>query len=563
MAGQKESLLEHLERIAFFLDLQGENVFKIKAFKTGIEILGGLDEKELFEKIVDGSLIEAKGIGKGILAVCQEFLKGGSSSELQRVQENLPEGLFDWRNISGLGPKKIKAIYQSLGISTLGELEYACRENRLVNLPGFGEKSQTKIRAELQALKNRQGKYLLADALATAEEIESKIPKNVAFDQLGDLGAKRPIVEEFKYLVVYHTQKPSLQLVGQKQPTDRINDAVKNKEIRFKTKDGFPCLFLFRKPEERVTRAIFETSHSDHWQSLVNAAQKKNLELNEDHLGGGESPKSEEEFYERLGLPFHRPEQRELTARSSLEKALHEDDLVGVFHAHTLDSDGDATLEQMAKAAKKRQWKYLGISEHSKTASYAHGMEEARLTEQWNWIDEWNEKTPDFKILKGIESDILKDGSLDYSDKILKKFDFVIASIHARYGQKEMTDRLLRAIENPATTMIGHISGRLLLSREAYDFDRQKVVEAAIKHKVVIELNCNPHRLDMDWSDLVWACEKGLLISVNPDAHSPSGFDDVRFGIWMARKALVPKAQIINTWPIEKLYKFLNEKKSA
>ncbi len=206
-------------------------------------------------------------------------------------------------------------------------------------------------------------------------------------------------------------------------------------------------------------------------------------------------------------------------------------------------------------------WQYLGISDHSKSAGYANGLDDARLRKQCEEIDALNAELEDFRIFKGIESDILKDGSLDYSERTLSHLDFVIASIHQRFGIKDMTDRLITAIENPYTTMIGHISGRLLLSREEYDFDHKKVIQAAIKNKVVIELNANPHRLDLDWRDLAWAGREGLLISINPDAHSADGFHDVHYGIWMARKAMFPKDQIVNTWPLKKIESFLKERK--
>jgi DNA polymerase (family 10) len=560
----KARLLEHLDQIAFFLELQGENVFKIRAFRNASESLIPLSDVELTDRIKSGSLMELKGVGKGLLLTAQNFLKSGSSDEWMNAQGKLPASLYELREISGLGPKKIKQLYEELGISKLGELEYACNENRLIGLSGFGEKSQEKILHEIQRINKTRGKFLISEALRIAEDIEAKIPRNVQYERVGDLGAKRPIVESFRYLVLYHSEKPSLKLVGQKSEESRAEKAIKDKEIQFKTKEGHAFTFVFRKPHERVVRSIFETSSEAHWQSLLKRASEKKLKLSPDALVSPHSEldlDSDTAFYAALDLPLHLPEQRELAARPSLSPPVHVDDLQGVFHAHTEDSDGSATVEQMAHAAQKRGWHYLGLSEHSQTASYAHGLDEARLQKQWQKIDELNQKFKDFQILKGIESDILKEGQLDYSDRILKQMDFVIASIHQRFGLKDMTKRLLTAIENPYTTMIGHISGRLLLSREAYDFDRHAVVNAAIKNRVVIELNCNPHRLDMDWQDLVWACEAGLLISLNPDAHSVEGLDDVEYGIWLARKAFIPKSQIINTWPVDKLKEFLKQRR--
>jgi DNA polymerase (family X) len=560
----KMRLLRHLDEIAFFLELQGENVFKIRAFRNASDSLDPLGDHELTELIQSGKLTELKGVGKGLLTTAQEFLASENSNELQKARGKLPASLYDLREVSGLGPKKILSVYEQLGVTNLGELEYACTENRLLTLSGFGEKSQQKILAEILRLNQARGKFLISEALRIAEDIESKIPQNVQFERVGDLGAKRPIVERFRYVVVYHSERPSLKLVGEKSQESRAEKAAKDKEIQFRTKEGHAFTFIFRKPEERVVRSIFETASENHWQSLVERAENRSIALEPDSIAHSKRKlqiENDSAFYAALDLPLHLPEQRELSCREILEKPLHADELVGVFHAHTEDSDGLSTIEEMAKAAAKRGWSYLGLSEHSQSASYAHGLEEKRLKEQWSKIDSLNSEFENFKIFKGIESDILKDGKLDYPTRILEKFDFVIASIHQRFGMKDMTDRLLAAIENPYTTMIGHISGRLLLSRDAYEFDRQKIVKAAIKNKVVIELNSNPHRLDMAWEDLAWACEKGLLVSINPDAHSIQGLDDINYGIWLARKALIPRAQIINTWPIEELETFLRKRR--
>lgn len=573
----KERLLAHLDEIAFFLELQEENPFKIRAFRNAHEIIEEIDEETLKKEVLDGSLVERKGIGKGLMATATSFLESESSPEWESAKADFPTSLLELRDVSGLGPKKIKKIFHDLAIASLGELEYACIENRLIKLEGFGEKTQTKILQEIQKLKNRRHKYLLPDAVHIGEEITDKFPRNVEFEALGDLGMRREIVDEFKYLVLYKTERPQLKIVGaepDQEPSPkqkRVREAVEKKEIQFRTKEGAPCRFIFRKYEERFTYSVYGTSSEEHWKSLVQRAKKKSLLLTPESLEvlntKTQKPehriefKSEEDLYQALGLPFHLPEQREWPADLELEKALHPDEILGAFHAHTQASDGKNSTLEMAEAAQKLGWSYLGISDHSKTAFYANGLDDERVRHQWKEIEQVQKQLKNFRIFKGVESDILKNGDLDYPEKILKGFDFVIASIHQRYGLKDMTERLLACIRHPLTSMIGHISGRLLLSREAYDFDRTRIIEECIRRQVIMEFNANPHRLDMDWRDLYTARKDGLLVSINPDAHSKEGLVDIEYGINFLRKAHFPKAQIINTWSAEAIAQFFEKRK--
>ncbi len=560
MKAFKESFLKHLEEISFFFELRGANPFKIRAYKNAYEIIEGLDEAELKSKICDESLLEIKGIGKGILSVAKEFLKNQSSAEWKEATADLPLSLWELKAVKGLGPKKIQQLYEELQIKTLGELEYALKENRLVDLKSFGEKTQKKLLEEIQKLKGHQGKLILPDALAAAENIETLLNEKFAFLRVGHLGRKLEIIESLDYLVPSDESKKIIPLIKKLSFIGSVIDE-NNTELKVLTKLGHHIKFIFCLPTEAITQRIYLTSSSEHWNSLKAAALKNNLNLDQNALKKSGKPvrlSSEEQVYSEIGLEYFSEFEREYAiSKKSKPTPLTEKDLTGVFHLHTTYSDGTHSLSEMAEAAKQRGWKFMGLSDHSKTAFYAHGLDENALDEQKEEIKRISKKLSPFRILHGIESDILKDGSLDYDEKTLKAFDFVIASIHSRYGMIEMTDRILKAIENPYTTMIGHLTGRLLLAREPYAVDYEKIISSAIKNETIIEFNANPQRLDMDWRFLHDACAKGLLISINPDAHSVEGFEDIKYGIWMARKAGIDKDQIFNTWPYEKILKHL------
>lgn len=557
----KTELLDHLEQIAFFLEYNEENPFKIRAFKGAPELLEGFTSEELKSKIRDKTLLEIKGIGKGILAIAENFLSSKTSPELKAAKGDLPESLLELREIKGLGPKKIRALAENLQIKSLGELEYACLENRLVTLKGFGEKTQEKILAEVELAKFRRGKQLLSDALRSAEKIEAELGKKITFKRVGDLGRKLEIVNKIEYLI--QTPKPQKLLEELKGYSFVQNLEIEKEEAHLQVEDGKNIGFHFSGPENFIVESIFRTSSENHWKSLEAAAKKVGLSLSSTQLLKSKTEikiNSEAEFYKNLKLSFYPSEAREFEATSSEIHLCEDSDLTGIFHLHTTYSDGLHSIEEMAVACQKMKWNFMGLSDHSKTAIYAQGLDEDRLAQQFKEVDAFNSKSKNFKIFKGVESDILKDGKLDYADSTLKKFDFVIASIHNRYGMTEMTARLIKAIENPNTTMIGHLSGRLLLARSAYDFDSKKIIDAAIANKTIIELNSSPHRLDIDWRQLYKACDRGLVISINPDAHSIQGIQDFRYGVWMSHKALVPKEQIFNTWPVEKIESYLQSR---
>lgn len=560
-------LLQHLRDIAFFLEIRGEKPFKIRAFKTAPEILEALPPETLYSLIKDNRLIELDGIGKGIASVCNQYLKTGSSSEWDHAKGELPASLIELREVPGLGPKKIKRLYDALQIKSLAELEYACHENRIAGIPSFGRLTQEKILSHIQFIKAQSGKFLLSDVHKFAAPIQAALSKVLLIAPIRDYGRRQEIIHSIDFLISGAPFEECVDKISTFKFVSEFSVDKKSSVMTVKSSSEMKLHFHWCKKEVFGVREVFDTSGEPHWKDLQACAKEKNFELSPSSLHPLSNKKlvpvsSGERLYEVLELPPLSSEARELPlGRIHAESLVNVKDLKGVFHLHTTASDGVNSLIEMVEAARDRGWSFIGVSEHSKSsATYANGLEETRLKAQWKEIDEINrsfEVPYRFKIFRGIESDILKDGQLDYAASVLKQLDFVIASIHNRYGMTEMTKRLLRAIENPYTTMIGHLTGRLLLGRPPYDLDYRKIIDACIANETIMELNANPHRLDIDWRFLNEACERGLIISINPDAHSVHGYDDVHYGIWMARKAGISKESIFNTWAFDEIQKYL------
>jgi DNA polymerase (family 10) len=492
--------VELLEEMAELLKLHEANIFKIRAFEKAIDALQGVDD--LKERAKAGTLTEIPGIGKGIEAVLTEFLLHGKSTEKDELRKTLPKGLWELTRVSGLGPKKAKQVIEELGIHTLGELEYACKENRLLLLKGFGEKIQSKILHSLQFLKAQVGWIRVDEALLWQKKIEKELStvKGLRFEETGQLARKSEVLNQLEWVV-------------SAAPKKEWNDCPVQVLFHVASAADF---------EERLwgTRGSAEF--------LVKADRKKHAHI----------PIEMRESTEAL----------KLEAEGQLKKVIDRKDLQGIFHVHTTASDGSGSLEDMVEAAKNLGYRYIGITDHSESAFYAQGLKADALKKQEKEVRNLQERFSDLRIFWGIESDILADGELDYSESILKRFDFVIASVHSRFqmDRKAMTERLLNAVRNPYTRMLGHPTGRLLLGRPAYDFDFEKIIEVAAKKGVAIELNSHPARLDVDWRMGPVLRETGVWVAINPDAHEIEGLKDTEYGVWMARKALLPRAQVLN-----------------
>ena len=521
------------------LVLNEENPFKVRAFEKAAAAVAGRTDLE--ERARAGTLTELEGIGKGIAAVLTEYLVAGKTTERDGLRAKLPEGLWALTRLSGLGPKKARQVIDELGITSVGELEYACRENRLLKIKGFGEKAQEKILDSIEFSRKNEGKLRIDTAFAWARKFIARLDglpgaKKAFYSETGALRRRLEVVERLEFLIDESFAGPSSRALETMCSEDPIAVPVQ----------------ILTAPARRFGYELARTTATaEHWQAL-----------------GAPEPfdaPDEAAFFSRLALPVIPPEMRE-TAESvrwakegALAKVLPWDGIRGVFHNHTIRSDGAATLEEMVLAAKKRGYSYIGISDHSQSAFYAQGLKLPELLTQEKEVRALQEKHPEIRIFWGIESDILVDGSLDYEAQVLKKFDFVVASIHSRFqmGREAMTDRLLEAVRHPATRFLGHVTGRLLLGRKGYDCDLERVIREAARCDVAIEINANPARLDIDWRWGGQLRQAGTLVSVNPDAHDIQGLDDTVFGVAVARKALLPAVQVVNARSVEDVARWL------
>lgn len=557
----KNSLLKRLEEMAILLELQDANPFKIRAYQNAIRTLETVPA-DLTELLASGELEQLKGIGKGLSQQIRLWVSGESDPEYERLKAQTPPGLFEMLQIPGLGPKKVRAIHTQLGLTTLGELEYACHENRLVTMKGFGTKTQANILKGLELLKTRQGYFLYPFAAEKAQAVIHWLQQEPCLRQVsvaGSLRRHREVIKDIDLVgaCVEGDQKVIMQhLLALPQCEAVIAQGLTKTSLRLSS--GINLDFRLVSEAEYPHLLLHMTGSKEHNTALRGRAQEQGLKMNEYGLFQGEERlpcSSEAEIFARLGLNWIPPECRENTGE--LESALYTDfsdliqtqDLRGVFHAHTTWSDGAHSLSEMVAACQHQGYEYLGISEHSQTAVYARGLEPERVRAQWREIEQLNASLENFRVFKGIEVDILPDGSLDYAEDLLAGFDFVIASVHSRFNMSEadMTARILKAVYHPRVTMIGHLTGRLLLAREGYPVNIPEILKACAETGTVMELNAHPSRLDLDWRHAGLARELGVLLAISPDAHSCEGLEVVRYGVGVARKGGWRRQEVLNT----------------
>lgn len=550
-----------LEEIAMLLEIKGENPFKSRAYYNAAKAISGIED--LDRVIKEKRLKEIKGIGDAISKKIEEYYQTGKMDYYEELKRDVPISLLELMEIPNLGPKKIKVLYDELGIKNAGELEYACRENRLVNLPGFGKKTQEKVLKGIEFIKRHKGEFLYADVYQEAEGIKERLEKVVPAGSCmicGSIRRRKEIVRDIDILVSSNDPNGANGITEYFLSLPWVAEVLVRGETKTSVRlsSGIEADLRVVKGNEFAPALMYFTGSKEHNVRLRAIAKKKGWKLNEYGLFEGENPMpldTEEKIYNALGLSYIPPELREdmgeveAAEKGELPQLVEISDIKGIFHIHTVFSDGSETIEKMAEAAYGMGIEYIGIADHSKSAYYAGGLKEEAIFRQWEEIDRLNRASKGIYIFKGIESDILPDGSLDYPDEVLKGFDFVIASIHSHFNlrREEQLKRVIRAMENPYTTMLGHPTGRLLLSREGYDIDMREVIDAAKIYDVVIELNASPYRLDIDWRHLKYAKEKGVLISINPDAHSAAGLKEIWFGVGVARKGWQEKKDILNT----------------
>ncbi|MDR2285627.1 MAG: DNA polymerase/3'-5' exonuclease PolX [Sphingobacterium sp.] len=539
------------------MELHNENPFRSKAIASASFKIDKLPFQAAEASLE--TLSEQPGIGKSTAEKITQIVTTGTFPELDELLAKTPEGILEMLKIKGLGPKKIQVIWNDLEIETVGELYYACNENRLIEAKGFGLKTQEDIKKAIEFSLANQGWFLYAKIESSAETILTKLrtalPKNQV-EFTGDFRRKCEVLAQVA--LITDADLPSLQ-TAVAALNHELEIQENDRSLSFKDENGYPFT---------VFSSTVGTFALD-W--LIRTGADAHLKLLKTISPTIPSAATETDIYQAMGLDYITPELREgmdevkLAQSHNLPQLIEFEDLKGTVHNHSTYSDGVHTLSQMALYCKDTLGlSYFGICDHSKTAVYANGLTEERLQQQWAEVEKLNQELAPFKIFKGIESDILSDGSLDYSDDILAQFDFVVASVHSnlKMDEEKATARLIKAIENPYTTILGHPTGRLLLSRAGYPLDFKKVIDACAANGVVIEINANPLRLDLDWRWHRYALEKGVLLSINPDAHRTEGLLDMHYGIHVARKGGLTKEKCLNAFTLEEISRFFADRKA-
>lgn len=576
MKMDKNQVSSILHEMAILLELSDANPFKIRAFENGARVIEGLD-RDLEALVQEKKLREIKGIGEGLSEIITDLVKTGKSNEYLSLRKKIHPGLLEMISIQGVGPKRAKILFKKLHIKSVSELEKACKENKIAKLEGFGEKSESNILKGIEDLKKHKDIIPYPLALHEAEKMKSHLEKSADLERAeiaGSLRRRKEFVKDIDLLVSSSKPEKVMKAFSSYEGVERILASGETKSSVI-LKAGMNADLRVVSDREFPFALLYFTGSKEHNTEMRSIAKARHLKLNEYGLFKGTKSipcKNEEEIFKTLGLEFIEPELREnlgeieAARHKKLPKGLVElQDLRGTFHNHTTESDGVATLEQMVAKAQKMGLEYLGISDHSKSAYYANGLKPDRVKKQFKEIDKLNENIHNFRILKGSEVDILGDGSLDFPDALLAEFDFVIASVHSKFNmsEKEMTKRVMTALKNKYVTMIGHPTGRLIPTREPYPINLHEIVDAAADYGKALELNANPHRFDIDWKICKYAKSKGVPVSINPDAHSTEGLEDLKYGIGIARKGWLTKQDVLNTRSITDIMKFLASYKSS
>jgi len=549
-----------LSEIAGLLELRAENRFKSRAYRAAAGAVLALDTDDLSPMLRSGEIANIGGIGPATLSVLSDLIENGDSRYLAQLRENTPEGVLDMMRVPGLGPAKLQLVYEKLGVATLDELEAAARDGRLATLKGFGPKTVEKL-VEAIAFTRRTGSLVrFHQAYAEAQRLLASVrrhPDVVVAEIAGSLRRHREVVRDLDIVAAVSTAPAEVAASFARLPGVRAATlAGGSAAITFL--DG-TILDLYCVPPNAFTLTLWrETGSEPHVAEMGERLARRGYALDQYHVrdaDGRAVPLPEERaLYALADLAYVPPELREgmgelgAAADGTMPHLLAAQDIRGVLHCHTRYSDGDATIAEMAQAARARGWRYLGISDHSQSAFYAGGLEPDAVARQHDEIDALNAASSDFRILKGIEADILPSGQLDYDDDTLDRFDYVIGSVHSRFrmGESEMTARILAALDDPRLTVLGHPTGRLLLTREPYAVDMEAVIAKAADVHAAIELNADPRRLDLDWRLCREAKRRGVTIEIGPDAHSTQGLDNVAIGVGIARKGWLEATDILN-----------------
>jgi DNA polymerase (family X) len=577
----KEQTIELLETIARLLELKGENPFKIRAYTNAARALETFSGN-FQTAVTEDKLGELNGIGDAITKKISEYVQTDRLEYFEKLQAEFPETIFELFEITGLGGKKVKALYERLGVKTIADLEIAAKDGRIAELAGFGAKTAVNLLQAIEQRRKHSGRILLSDAKLWSDELLEHFQGHPDVSQIstgGSFRRGRETIGDLDFLIATKQPKLIIEHFLAHRAIDRVLAQGPTKASVL-LKNGIQADLRVVANLEFPFALCYFTGSKEHNVALRGRALQNGWTLNEYRLapepGTKRIPKpipeiwTEADLYRALGLAYVPPELRENHGEieaaevGELPRLVELQNLRGTFHNHTSESDGHNTLQEMANAAQELGLEYLGIADHSKSSFQAHGLDETRLLQQVEQISALNrEYGEDFQLLCGVECDILRDGRLDFPDEILAQLDYVVASIHASFtlSEQEMTKRMVQAMENRYVTMLGHPTGRLLLSREPYQVDLGEIIKVAAQTGTIIELNANPRRLDMDWRFWKKAKELGVRCAINPDAHSERGLQDLWFGIQAARKGWLTREDVVNCLPLNEVKKFLKLKR--
>jgi len=559
-----KKLVKLLRNASILLQIKGENIFKANAYSNAADIIES-QQLDVAELVQNGKLGEIKGFGEALVKKITEYVQTGKMSFYEKLISEVPEDLIKITKIPGIGPKKTKQLYEKLGIRTIEDLERACIEGKIASLKGFSEKTQEILLNSIQHIKAWKGKKQLFACFQEAENVASILRSTPAVEEFSIVGEMRrytEVISNVEFLVACESPEPVIDVFKSK-----YSIAVEENLLKFETDEEISVVIHFSNPENyhwQLHNLTASDEYLNHFQQYFE--EKTNSRFNllvfplKDH-----KLQSERQIFDLLDLQYIPPELREKAIAIEKAKAreiprlVDEKDLKGMIHVHSTWSDGFNSIEQMAIAAKKLGFEYIAICDHSQTARYANGLEPERVLQQHKEIDELNSKGLGIRILKGIESDILPDGSLDYGEDILRQFDLVVASVHSHFKmtKSEMTRRIIYAIMSPYTHILGHPTGRLLLARDSYEVDVKEIIDAAADYGKIIELNANPYRLDLPWEYLMYAKEKGVKISINPDSHDYNSLVDVFYGVKFARKGWLEPKDVVNCLSVDDFMSYI------
>lgn len=548
-------IADHFSLLSKLMDIHGEDSFKSKSYSIAAYNIERLPAE--LATMSDAEMFSMKGIGASTGKKIKELLETGKLSQLENILATTPPGILDILEVKGLGPKKIAVIWKEMGIESLGELEYACNENRLVEVKGFGAKTQESVLQNIAYLRQNQGFHLWAEVEVIANSLLQQLKNKYPAQHFALTGEIRRQNETVEFIELVTDLGRDMLVQEFEAIPDTVIEDEPNERLVVKIPNQPRVRFHLTEPG-RFHHTLFMTTGSDEFIASFQERHKV-----------PEVAETEEAIFTFNNLAYISPMERETAsilekaANNTLATVIHPSDIRSIIHSHSTWSDGLNTIEQMAKAAIVQGLEYMVISDHSQSAYYAKGLKPEQVAAQHHEINALNAKLAPFKIFKSIESDILGDGSLDYSDSVLQTFDLVIASVHSnlKMSEEKAMDRVLTAVRNRYTTILGHPTGRLLLSRKGYPLDHKKLIDTCAAHNVVIEINAHPRRLDIDWRWIAYAIEKGVLLSIDPDAHSIEGFRDTYYGVMIAQKGGLTASNNLSSFTLQQFEGFLEKYK--